>query len=86
MSQARVWIELERPKHEDFGQRISEGARIAMLANNMLARLNWPNKTSSHFWWSDNERRFCYGDPMGYRTLTDDGEWFNLEYFGRSGE
>ena len=72
----RVWIELEMPASKE------EGDRRANLANNMLARLS-EGKLPEKFWWSTHEGRYCYGGTMGYRVLTDHGEWFNLEYLGR---
>lgn len=73
----RVWIELEVPKDEAQAKRIGE------LATTMLQRLNAPEKTDYSFWWSECEQRWCFGGNMGYRVLADNGEWFNLEYFGR---
>jgi len=74
----KIWIELERTPSAEFNQRQAE------LANKMLKRLSEPgDPTNRGFNWSKHEGRYTYGGPMGYRVLTDDGEWFNLEYFGR---
>ena len=75
----KVWIELERTPDHAFNER------QAGLANKMLARLADPKHLplSAGFRWSKHEGRYIYGGPMGYRVLNDDGEWFNLEYFGR---
>jgi hypothetical protein len=83
----RVWIEIERPTGKEFKDpvlRNAEAARRAELATNMLARLNAPEPLDGYkFWWSEHEGRYCYGGPMGYQSLADDGEWFNLEHLGR---
>lgn len=88
MSIARVWIEIERPagpKFKDPVERNAEAARRAALATNMVARLNAPESMDGyHFWWSERDGRYCWGGPMGYTVLSDDGEWFNLEHFGRA--
>lgn len=75
----KVWIELERTPDHAFNEHQAE------LANRMLARLADPKDLplNAGFSWSQHENRYRYGGPMGYRVLTDDGEWFNLEYFGR---
>jgi hypothetical protein len=74
----RVWIELQPPRDKAHADRICE------LANNMLKRLAAPgDPPGSEFWWSVNEQRYCFGGNHGYMTLSDRGEWFNLEYFGR---
>lgn len=83
----RVWIELERPTGKEFRDpvlRDAEASRRAELATNMLARLNAPEPLDGyHFWWSKHEGRYCYGSAMGYESLSDDGQWFNLEHLGR---
>ena len=73
----RVWIELEVPADE------VQAKEIGRLATNMLQRLNAPEKTDYSFWWSDREQRWCFGGDWGYKVLSDHGEWFNLDYFGR---
>jgi hypothetical protein len=74
-----VWVELERTK-DNARNHLS-----AALANRMLERLSDPEDLplSARFNWSEHEGRYRYGGPMGYRVLTDDGEWFNLEHLGR---
>ena len=84
----RVWIELERPTGREFtSDRVlynAEAHRRAELATNMLARLNAPEPLDGYrFFWSEREGRYCYGGPMGYESLSDNGQWFNLEHFGR---
>ena len=75
----RVWIELEKPADK------AEAERNCEMANNMLQRISEgmgkPNET--RFFWSERENRYCLGGQMGYQVLTDNGEWFDLEYFGR---
>lgn len=84
---ARVWIEIERPTGKEFTSDPvaynAEADRRAKLVTNMIQRLNEGDLEGQHFWWSPNARRYCYGGPYGYRELSDDGEWFNLEHFGR---
>jgi hypothetical protein len=84
---SRVWIEIERPTWTQFktaAERDAEAERRAALATNMVARLNAPEPLDGYsFWWSAKEGRYCWGGPMGYTSLADDGEWFNLEHFGR---
>lgn len=79
MKKSRVWIELEKPDNQEHGE---EQCR---LANNMLERLG--AKGQSFFY---DTRTLGYSletSPGGcYKELEDDGEWFNLSYFGREGE
>lgn len=69
-----VWIELERPRNDEHA------AEICGQANRMLKRLG---VTSGDFGWDSTRKQYTYGMPMGYRGLTDRGEWFNLDYLGR---
>ena len=74
-----VWIELPKPVDKVHGEQLAE------LANNMLKRLAKPDDTDTDrgFFWSEHERRFCYGGAMGYQVLSDFGQRFNLDYLGR---
>ena len=77
-SPPKVWIELEKPINTAHAERLCE------LANTMLKRLSEPDERSERgFFWSEHENRYCFGGGMGYMVLKDNGEWFNLEYFGR---
>lgn len=74
-----IWIELKEPESKEFAELQCK------LANNMLARLAKPEHLplAQTFFFSDYERRYCFGGAMGYKVLTDHGEWFNLDYLGR---
>ena len=77
----RVWIELEKPRNAAHGQQVAE------LANNMLRRLRGPvgpDTWETVFEWDDTRKVFLYGGPMGWTTLTDRGQWFNLDFLGRA--
>src|SRR4051812_12999243 len=74
-AQNRIWIELERPTTKE------QGEERARLATTMLRRLGVQQKS---IFWDGHEGRYCYGDAMGYLTLSDDGHWFNLDYLGGS--
>lgn len=73
----RVWIELEKPRDA------VHAARICEKANRMLARLADDMPANSEFAWSEHRAMYMYGTSMGYKYLTDRGEWFNLDYVGR---
>lgn len=73
-AEARVWIELDPPSSKE------QGDERAAMATNMLRRLGVER---SRFWWSTREARYCYGDEMGYVSLSDNGHWLNLEFLGR---
>lgn len=74
---SRVWIELEKPVDKE------DADRITVLANRMLSRLAAPDCIPMRrFFWSENEQRWCLGD-VTYKALADNGEWFNLDFFGR---
>lgn len=77
----RVWIELERPTAPPGEAREAQAAAIAELATNLLRRI-MPD-SHKRFLWSEKKGQFMYGDPMGYTYLSDNGEWFNLDYLGR---
>lgn len=72
----RVWIELEQPVDD------SHAMEVCAMANNMLQRLS-SVPLADRFGWDSKRKQFTYGGPMGYRGLTDRGEWFDLEYLGR---
>lgn len=75
----RVWIELPKPADKEHAEQ------LCGLANNMLKRLEKPHEGPAErgFFWSEHEKRYCYGGAMGYTVLSDGGQWFNLEYLGR---
>ena len=75
----RVWIELEKPRDDAHAQEICK------QANNMLRRLS-DGPFEAKFIWAPEKKRYLYGSNMGYSVLTDNGEWFNLEYMGRDGK
>lgn len=74
-----VWIELERSSDNDRNHR------SAAMANAMLERLAIPDQLplTARFSWNESRKLYDYGGPMGVRSLTDDGEWFDLEHLGR---
>lgn len=78
-SMNKVWIELERPRDEEHGKQ------IAALANNMLKRLIKPEDQPNmrEFFWDAKDHIWCIGNDNGYITLSDNGEWFNLDYIGQ---
>lgn len=73
----RIWIELDKPFDKEHADKQCE------LANNLLKRLNGNEPGDSKFWWSEHEKRYCYGGNHGYTVLADRGQWFNLDFFGR---
>jgi hypothetical protein len=77
----RVWIELEKPRDAAHAEE------ICVLANRMIDRLCEPPEEGverREFFWDEDDKRYCFGGQMGYMTLSDRGEWFNLDYFGRA--
>lgn len=72
-----VWIELERPDGDAHAQV------ICGLANNMLARLREDAQDPNRFTWNERRKLFEYGSPMGTKVLTDNGNWFSLDFMGR---
>lgn len=73
----RIWIELEKPRDDAHAQE------IVAKANRMLARLTEPDDRLSQFYWNEKRKLYEYGNAMGRATLTDFGDWFSLDYFGR---
>ena len=75
-STMNVWIELQEPDENYTGKEICD------RANKMLCRLG---VESGNFRYFEKDRQYKYvGTGMGgITTLTDNGKWFNLEYFGR---
>lgn len=75
-----VWIELEPPKGvEGLGEQRAEYmtkllARLCDPEDKPIPVCRW-NSTKAHY-------ELIYGG-MRIETLTDNGQWFNLEYFGR---
>lgn len=69
----RVWIELEVSATPEANHKRAE------LANNMLSRLI--GKKVKPFWYNDNLSCYCYGE-VEYTTLSDNGQWFDLEVVG----
>jgi hypothetical protein len=70
----RIWIELERPKDQTHADQ------IAKLANNVLRKIG---DGTREFFWDSKDHIWCIGGDMGYVTLSDNGEWFNLDYLGK---
>lgn len=73
----RVWIELERD-----GDALVNEARAALVSR-MLVRLGC-EASPEPIWWNERARRYCYNKfgHGGFVELSDDGEWFNLDYLG----
>ena len=75
----RVWIELEHPGADE-----ALGDARAALANKMLARLSEADDGDrNRFWYYGDKSCYCFGDSGGFKELSDNGFWFNLEFFGR---
>ncbi len=70
----KIWIELERPKDQAHAEQ------IAKLANNVLRKIG---SVTREFFWDSRDCIWCIGGDMGYTTLSDNGEWFNLDYLGK---
>jgi hypothetical protein len=70
MAHNRIWIELDREAEDK-----EEQCRLASL---MMQKLGVTE--GYEFFWSKSDRRFCWGGGTGYTTLTDNGNWFNLDY------
>lgn len=85
----KIWIELDNPKANKDLKTAEQAKAFAdeqcRLANNMLKRLrdDESNPSEQVFYWSESDRCYCWGGPMGYETLPDHGKWFNLDYLGR---
>jgi hypothetical protein len=70
----RVWIELERSRDQNLN------IQRAALATNLIQRLG----SKSEFYW--DEEKGLYGlrrEGGEFTELNDNGQWFNLEFFGR---
>lgn len=83
-TQNRVWIELEMPFTDDKIDHELGHAR-AKLATNLIQRLGADPAHNQNFWWWPEKLTYCYSryGHGGYVTLSDCGEWFNLDFFGR---
>lgn len=84
MKQIKVWVEVEDPRDKTPEQR----EETCRLLNNMMARLTDPEnrKYSPKFWWSERDGKYAVtqgGVGGGFMVCTDNGHWFNLEYYGR---
>lgn len=75
----RVWIEIERPKDD------AEGAARAKLLSAMLKRLGVDRGSYPLVWWNERKRCYCFTQSSvgSFVEASDDGQWFNLEFFGR---
>ena len=78
----RVWIEIERDTsaaHEEIN------TKRAALASAMLRRLGCEGKHDP-YWYHPDKRRYCVTiDAAGsFQEMSDNGHWYNLEYFGRT--
>lgn len=71
-----VWIELEKPRDDAHAKEICEQAN--RMLQRMLGTAPW-----GRFGWDGERKQYKFGGLMGYRGLTDRGEWFNLDYLGR---
>ncbi len=74
----RIWIELDRlGAHEDNHEQ-------AKLANAMIKRLGG----TTEFRYNESKEMYeVVLDVAGsYKECSDNGHWFNLDYFGREGE
>lgn len=74
-SHDRVWFELPKPDDKTHALQICE------KANRMMKKLG--DSGGREFFWSDHERAYCWGGPMGYESLPDRGYWFNLDYLAK---
>lgn len=84
----RVWIELDPPRPE--GKKTGPydhalGHERAKLATNMLARLCGPEDGPAPvIRWNETKLQYDHiSGPMRVESLTDHGQWFNLDYMGR---
>ena len=87
MTQNRIWIELDKPKPgTPDPERKAFMEKQCALANRMLERLYKPEDLAhrSTFFVSEHKGlHYCFGGAGGFRDLADNGEWFNLDYYGR---
>lgn len=73
-----IWVELEKPKNDEHAKLQCE------LANKMLQRIMGSGvELTNKFFYSDRTKRYCFGGYNGYYDCVDNGQWFNLDYFGR---
>ena len=87
----RVWIELERPDSKlPAEERKALGEARAAAMNRMLLALADPkdhDPTDVLVDWSEREDMYIFaiGKTLawGYQPNSDNGKWFNLDYFGR---
>lgn len=77
--QHRVWIELDPPRTNE------EGEARAKLLSSMLKRLGADYGRHPAVWWNEHKRCYCFTSSSigGFWEATDNGHWYNLEYFGR---
>lgn len=85
----RVWLEIEHPRKDDgkiVKDRTAEqidaiGNERASLASRMVERLGG---SANYVFWHEKAGHYCFGGAMGYVEATDNGHWFNLDFFGRT--
>lgn len=72
----KIWIELEKPKDKEHADL------QCTLANRVLERMGAKGQS---FFYSQRLALYCIESSPGgtYKELTDNGEWFNLDYLGR---
>lgn len=80
----RVWIELEPPAREHYAE---VGDDRAAKLTRLLARLCAPGDQAPVCRWNEDKRRYqlIYG-PMRIETLSEHGQWFDLDYLGREAD
>jgi hypothetical protein len=75
----RVWFELERPPIElpsEERDKIADD-RAAKLSK-VIERLSGQK---DYCFWLPKEGHYAFGGHMGFVEATDDGHWFNLDFF-----
>ncbi len=85
----RVWIEIEHPTKSDgklIKARTEEsmntlGDERAKLASRMIERLGGQ---PDFCFWHPKSGHYCFGGQMGFVEATDNGHWFNLDFFGEA--
>lgn len=78
----RVWIELDRRAYGTQEEINATNRARAALASQMLQRLGGEANIVA---WSPKENRYCFGSRE-FVVATEDGHWFNLDYFASDTE
>lgn len=86
----RVWIEIENAFHNKADKGLNNPSKHqlneerAVLASAMLNRLRKTPDPAAGFEWDRNGFQYrLYDNGGGFLTLSDNGHWFNLDFFGR---